>query len=269
MQLAPQTKEFPDIPATQATPSRFEDADYLAMICHEIGTPLTAILGISHILANIECSAQKKKECAEVLQDSSNMLMGLINNMLDSSKLDNGSVELDIIPFDLTKVLEEAKNIITVRAADKGLFVHMQISKSPPVLYMGDPLRIRQILLNLLGNAVKFTSEGVISLCLAEEPVLNGHSKVRITVADPGIGMKKEQIGKIFGKCAQANPSISRKYGGSGLGLFISQQLAHLMNGDITVKSTLGKGSHFTVTLLLRKAPIPLAALKTNVKELV
>jgi hypothetical protein len=254
MHLVTQIGEFSGVPAVSATLSRFEDADYLAMICHEISTPLTAILGISQILANIECSVQKKKECTEVLRDSSNMLMGLLNNMLDSSKLDNGIVELERIPFDLTKVLEEARNIIAVKAMDKGLKVDMHISKPLPSLFMGDPLRIRQILLNLLGNAIKFTHCGIISLTMTEGAVLNGYSQVCITVADPGIGIEKEQLGNIFGKCTQANPDIGRKYGGSGLGLFISRQLAHLMNGDIIVRSTPGKGSHFIVTLPLMKA---------------
>jgi len=262
MQLATQNKEFSGIFTRELPHSRFEDADYLAMICHEIGTPLTVILGISQILANVECSPQKKKECAEVLRDSSNMLMELINNMLDSSKLDSGSVELERIPFDLAKTLEEAKNIITGKAAEKSLEVHMRIDGSYPAVFMGDPLRIRQILLNLLGNAVKFTSRGIISLTMTEGAVLNGYSQVCITVADCGIGIEQEQLEKIFGKCAQANPGISRKYGGTGLGLFISQELAHLMNGNITVKSQPHKGSEFTVTLPLMKASIPVASLK-------
>jgi len=255
MRLVAQIEEFSGIRLMEKSHSKLESTDYLAMICHEIGTPLTAILGISEILASIECSPQKKSECAEILRDSSHMLMGLINNMLDSSRLDNRKIELECVPFDLTKVLEEAKNIITFKAHEKGLGVHMRLGKKLPALFMGDPLRIRQILLNLLGNAVKFTRQGIISLYVTETSRSNGHSEVCITVADPGIGIEEEQVEKIFGKYVQANSSINRKYGGTGLGLFISRELAHLMNGDITVKSGLGKGSEFMVTLPLMKAP--------------
>ncbi len=253
MHSATQIKEFSGIPPAGISHSKLENEDYLAMICHEISTPLTAILGISHILANIECSPQKKNECAEVLRDSSNMLMELINNMLDSSKLDNARVELEHTPFDLTKVLEEVRNIITVKAAEKSLDVDVHMDDRATAFFMGDPGRIRQILLNLLGNAVKFTSHGAISLYMTERAILNGYSNVSITVADCGIGIENAQLGKIFGKYAQANSNITRKYGGTGLGLFISQELAHLMNGSIAVQSRLGKGSRFTLTLPLQR----------------
>jgi len=266
MHLSTQMKDIPGL-AMQTFRSMFEDADYLAMIYHEIGTPLTAILGISHILANVECSLQRKGECNEILRDSSAMLMDLMKNMLDSSRLDDGRVELERIAFDLTKVFVEARNIITVKAAEKGLGVHMHINKKFPTSFMGDPLRIRQILLNLLGNAIKFTSQGIISFYMTERAIAGGCSEISITVADCGIGIEKRQLKKIFSKGAQANSRISRKYGGTGLGLFISQELARLMHGSITVKSWLGKGSEFTVTLPLQKAPILLAAAQSNIME--
>ncbi len=195
-----------------------------------------------------------------MLLDSSNMLTELLNELLDTFKIDNEKMDLEHVVFDLAQVLEEAKNIITVRAKEKGLDIHMRIGKRLPILYVGDPLRIRQILVNLLSNAVKFTSRGTISIHLTEQKGASGYSQVSITVADSGIGINKETLSRIFDKYRQGNASISRQYGGTGLGLFISQELAHLMNGHITVKSWPGMGSHFILTLPLQKASTLAAA---------
>ena len=267
MGLTSHTKELSGMLPEIMSHSRFEDTDYLAMIYHEIGTPLTAILGISHILANVECNQKRRSECNDVLRDSSNMLMGLMSNMLDSSKLHTGSMDLEHTVFDLCKVMDEAKNITTVKAAEKGLILNMHIDKPYPTMFLGDPLRIRQILINLLGNAVKFTSTGMISVHMTQGVTQSGYSRICITVADTGIGIEKDQLGKIFGKCAQAHPGIRQSYGGSGLGLFISRQLAHLMNGDINVKSTPGKGSQFTVAIPLQMASKSVANQKNDDSE--
>ncbi len=180
------------------------------------------------------------------------MLTELLNDLLDSFKIDNRRIVLEHIPFDLTNVLEEAKNIISVKAQEKGLRIDMQIETSAQSLYMGDPLRLRQIVLNLLSNAIKFTSTGIITLSMKVEK----NSTISITVADCGIGIDNEKLIEIFDKYVQGDTSISREYGGTGLGLFISQELAHLMKGDITVKSRMGEGSQFTLTLPLQKAPV-------------
>ncbi len=253
-----QIKDVPGfLPATSR--SKFEDADYLAILCHEIRTPLGAIVGLADILASTKCSPKQQTECADMLHDSSKMLMGLLNDLLDSFKLDNGKVELEHTTFDLAQVLEEAKNIAMVKAREKGLSIYTRIGKPASALFMGDPLRIRQIILNLLGNAVKFTAKGIISLYMTEEVNSHGQSEVCITVADSGIGIEKEKLGKIFDKYTQGDASTTRQYGGTGLGLFISQELAHLMKGTITVKSWPQMGSHFIVTLPLQKAPALLA----------
>jgi signal transduction histidine kinase len=245
-----------DVPGLER---KFVNTDYFANVCHEIRSPLGAIVGLASILAGQDIGPKKRQECAIMLQDSSHMLTELLNDLLDSFKIDNGRMDIEHIVFDLTKVLEEAKNIITVKAKEKGLGIDMQIGKGLPALYVGDPLRIRQILLNLLGNAVKFTSQGIISLHMTEEKIFNGHFEINITVADCGIGIDNEKLGKIFDKYTQGDPSISREYGGTGLGLFISQELAHLMKGSITVKSWPHIGSHFTLTLPLQKAPVLVA----------
>jgi signal transduction histidine kinase len=235
---------------------KFVNTDYFASVCHEIRTPLNAIVGLASILASPNMPVTKQKECARMLQDSSNMLSELLNDLLDSFKIDNSAMSLEHITFDLAKVLEEARNILTVKAKQKGLDIHLQIDKDTPTLYVGDPLRIRQILLNLLSNAVKFTHNGVISIHMAEQATWGGFCEVCITVADCGIGIEKEKLGNIFDKYIQADTSVSREYGGTGLGLFISQELAHLMKGNITVKSWPQMGSHFTLTLPLEKAAL-------------
>lgn len=254
MQVITQVKTYPNVSQPIRPYSRFNDADYLAVMCHEIGTPLNAIIGLSRILADVECSPRKKQECSEMLRDSSNMLMELMKNMLDYSKIDSGMLEIEDINFDLSRVMQEAANIIASKAQEKGVALHVHIEKCPRQ-FIGDPLRMRQIILNLLSNAVKFTEKGNVTLYVNVTRDEYGNDKLCITVADTGIGMSEDSLEKIFGKYAQANSSISRQYGGTGLGLSISQELAHMMNGNITVKSWPGMGSHFIVTLPLQKIP--------------
>ena len=250
---AKQTTELPSIATPETTLSKFNDADYLAMMCHEISTPLAAIVGLSRILSNIEYSARNRIECSEMLRDSSNMLTGLMRNMLDCSKLNAGMMELEMIRFDLAQIVREAGNIIALKIAEKGLNSHVHFAPDLPLHYLGDPLRIQQILLNLLSNAVKFTEKGDITLHVHASIDENGIEQLCITVKDTGIGIAKEQLHAIFGKYVQANTSISRTYGGTGLGLCISYELARLMQGTIKVKSRAGKGSDFTLMLPLQK----------------
>jgi len=261
MGSAAQINLFPGIFTTETPRSRFRDADYLAIMCHEIGTPLAAIIGLSHILSDPECTTQKKKECAEMLRNSSNMLMGLMKNILDSSRMEAGKVKIEHIDFDPAKVALEAVRIIAGKAFKKGLQLYVHIEDGFPAQYIGDPLRIRQILLNLLGNAIKFTEKGHIALYLDAKIDMNGNDQLCITVEDTGIGISPGQQKKIFDKYEQANSNISQNYGGSGLGLSISQDLAHLMYGEIAVKSWPDKGSHFIVTLPLQKTSEMLAVI--------
>lgn len=254
--LAALTKELPLLHPSPTSRSRFEDTEYLDIMCHEIGTPLAAIIGLADILANVDCSAQKKSECAEMLRDSSNMLMGLMKNMLDYSKLEAGKIEIENIDFDLAKVVQQAVHIIAIRAEQKGLDLDVHIANEIFSQFMGDPLRIRQILINLLSNAIKFTENGYIALYVNAKIDPHGQEQISITVEDTGIGMDASSLKKVFGKYIQANSSISRKYGGTGLGLSISQNLVHLMHGNIAVKSWSGMGSQFIVTLPLTKATV-------------
>jgi signal transduction histidine kinase len=175
-----------------------------------------------------------------MLRDSSQLLMTLMNNMLDSSKLAEGMMDIEHIRFDLTEVIQKTVHIIAIKAAEKGLNLFIHINNSLPKAFIGDPLRISQILLNLLGNAIKFTNAGQIGLYVNAKKRPDGKYDVSIAVADSGIGIKEEVIGTIFDRYKQADASISRTFGGTGLGLSISQDLAQLMHGYITVKSRVG-----------------------------
>lgn len=250
MYLANQINKLPTILPPLAHQSKFNDADYLACMCHEIGTPLTAIVGLSHILANVECSAEKKKECAVMLNESASMLMRLMKNMLDSSKLEAGMIEIENIEFDLAKVVREVAHIITPKAEGKGLNLYIHMGQMPKVM-SGDPLRIQQIVINLLSNAIKFTAAGDIRMEAQALPDAGGGYRVRIAVTDTGIGMEPQQLARIFDKYAQADSATSRKYGGTGLGLTISRELVQMMGGDILVESNPGTGSCFTMLLRL------------------
>ncbi len=196
----------------------------------------------------------KKIECAEMLRDSSHMLMSLLRNMMDSAKINAGMIEIEEINFDLIKVVQESVRIISSKALEKGLDLQVRITDSLHPQWIGDPLRIRQILLNLLSNAIKFTETGQVSLCVKTKRDHHGNDQLCITVSDTGIGMDKDVLERIFSKYTQGDAGISRRHGGAGLGLSISQELAHLMHGDIAVKSRSGMGSHFIVTLPLQKA---------------
>jgi signal transduction histidine kinase len=253
MHAAAQIKDFPGQLPTDTLCLKLRDADYLAVMCHEITTPLSSIIGLAHILTGEE-APEKTKKYAEMLRDSSNMLMELMKNMLDASRMEAGMLEIEHIDFNLAKLIQEVLHIIATRASDKGLNIYVNFAKELPLQWVGDPLRIRQILLNLLSNSVKFTEKGQVSLYVNTKRDPHGNDQLRITVADTGIGMSEESLKKIFCKYRQTDASISRNYGGTGLGLAISQQFAQLMDGNITVKSWPGMGSHFTVTLPLKKA---------------
>lgn len=257
MALALQPEKFTlNISSMPGLVGKSVNTDYFANVCHEIRTPLNAVVGLAGLLSNPNIDPVKQRKCAVMLRDSSQMLSELLNDLLDSFKIDNGRMSLEHIVFDLTKVIEEARNIIASKAREKGLGIHMRLDSGLTGIYMGDPLRLRQILLNLLSNAVKFSNQGIISIHLTQENSTAETSEVSITVADSGCGIDPDKLGIIFNKYTQGDRSISRKYGGTGLGLFISQELAHLMKGGITVKSWPNLGSHFTLTIPLQRATV-------------
>jgi two-component system sensor histidine kinase/response regulator len=240
--------------------SKLDEAHYMNTMCHEIRTPLAAIIGITQLLAMKMCTPDKHDQCIEMLSDSAKMLKSLLDDMLDSSKICSGMMGIESVEFDLSKIINEIANIAAIQATEKAVGISVNFGNDLPIVLMGDPLRIRQILLNLLSNAIKFTDKGYVSLYVNATADLFGAYQVSITVADTGIGMKEDQLERIFEEYTQATTGTSRTYGGTGLGLSISRQLARLMHGDITVKSWPNMGSQFTITLPLQKVAMLQAA---------
>ena len=227
-------------------------SEFLANMSHEIRTPMNAVVGLSNLLSNTVVNADKQKEYLHTMQLSAQSLMQLINDLLDITKLESEQVELEKIPFNLAELTEEIISMMSVRSKEKGLELLVKYNKMLNKNFVGDPLRIRQVLMNLLSNAIKFTEKGTVSVQIeAHANQLNGLTDVCIDVIDTGTGIPNTKIDSIFSKFSQADTSITRKFGGTGLGLSISKTLVLLMGGKISVVSTIGLGSKFTVVIPL------------------
>jgi signal transduction histidine kinase/CheY-like chemotaxis protein len=220
---------------------------FLANMSHEIRTPLNGVLGMAQVMANDALSSEQLGRL-EIIQESGHLLLRLLNDLLDLSKIEAGKLELEATKFDLEEVVRAAIQPFEVQAAAKNLKLTADISATAAGIYCADPTRLKQILSNLVSNALKFTRQGAVSVSVAR---LN--EKVVIEVADSGIGMSLDQLSRLFVPFAQAETSTTRRFGGTGLGLAIARQLVELMNGEITVRSTEGVGSVFSATLSLQK----------------
>ena len=219
-------------------------SEFLAKMSHEIRTPLHGVLGMTHIALRATESGSKASDALIKIQHSGKLLLGIINDILDFSKMEAGMLKIEDTPVDLRVVLDESVEMLQERAAGKGLEFRLRRADSLPAECRSDPLRLRQILLNLLSNAVKFTSTGSVSL----EADLDG-DQLRFRITDTGIGISPEQLAAIFNPFEQGDNSTTRRFGGSGLGLAITDHLVRLMGGTISVDSTPGVGSCFTVRL--------------------
>lgn len=230
--------------------------EFLANMSHEIRTPLNAVIGLAHILSRTQPLTERQKEFVETLRISGDNLLSLINDLLDFARLESGFVVLENVEFDLVQTMQNVLSIMAIRAGEKKLQLLTDSSRLTYRRYMGDPLRIQQIVTNLVSNAVKFTDKGFVKVTLSQPADKEeDNSGVLIEVSDSGIGIPPEKLKCIFEKFTQADASTTRRYGGTGLGLSITQSLVKHMQGTIEVRSALHEGSVFSVRLPLVRAP--------------